>query len=147
MRALIFVIGSMLFAGSALAADAIQIDVSLPTIGEQHQLVLKTINNDEKYSEMTKADRATVESALLEISEMLSGGKSFVSLDAQSKQKVDLNQGEVNRLLAKAFRDSRLICTKEAPIGSNMIKRVCKTAAARARDNEISRNNGTQVNQ
>ena len=84
---------------------------------------------------------------MFEISETLEGGKNVASLDPQSKQKVDLHQDEVNRLLAKAFRDSRLVCTKEAPIGSNMLKRVCKTAAARARDNDINRTNGMKVNQ
>lgn len=147
MRSLIFVICSVFSAGSALAAEAIQLDLSRSPIGVQQQLVLKTINDDSKYSEMTKNDRATVEAALLEISEILAGGKSVASLDAQSKQKVDIHQDEVNRLLAKAFRDSRLVCTKEAPLGSNMMKRVCKTAAARARDNDVIRANGVKVNQ
>jgi hypothetical protein len=147
MRSLIFVIGSAFFAASALAAGALQIDLSQPTIGAQQQLILKTINSDSKYSEMTPSERTAVESALLEISEMLAGGKTIGSLDSQSKQKLEFNQDEVNRLLAKAFRDSRLVCTKEAAIGSNMLKRVCKTAAARGRDNDISRANGMKVNQ
>lgn len=147
MRSLIFAICSVFFAGSVLAAEAIQVDLTQSSFGIQQQLILKTINNDSKYSEMTPADRATIEAALFEISETLEGGKNVASLDPQSKQKVDLHQDEVNRLLAKAFRDSRLVCTKEAPIGSNMLKRVCKTAAARARDNDINRTNGMKVNQ
>ncbi|MGH8050686.1 MAG: hypothetical protein ACREPB_08530 [Arenimonas sp.] len=147
MRSLIFAIFSVFFAGSALATEALQVDLSTSSIGQQQQLILKAINNDSKYSEMTPADRASVEAALAEISETLEGGKNIASLDAQSKQKVDLHQEEVNRLLSKAFRDSRLVCTKEAAIGTNMLKRLCKTAAARARDNDISRANGVKVNQ
>jgi hypothetical protein len=146
MRSLIFAIGSVFFAASALAADALQIDVSQPTLSAQQESILKAINNDAKYSEMTPADRTVVQSALSEILETLAGGKNIGSLDSQSRQKLESNQAEVNRLLAKAFSDSRLVCTKEAPIGSNMMKRVCKTAAARNRDNDISRANGLKVN-
>jgi len=147
MRSLIFALGSIIFASSVLAADAMQLDVTKPTIAAQQQLILKTINGDPKYSEISESDRVAVISALQEVSELLEGGKTVQSLDPQSKQKVDFNQGEVNRLLAKAYRESRMVCVNAAPIGSNMIKRVCKTAAARTRESDFTRNNDTQVNQ
>lgn len=39
----------------------------------------------------------------------------------------------VNAILKKAFADSRLVCTFEQTLGSNMKKRQCMTAAARKR--------------
>lgn len=147
MRLMILAVGSLLFSASAMAADAIQIDVSRPDFAEQQRLVLKTIHADVKYSEMSQSDRQTVESSMIQISEVLAEGKTIAMIDAGAKQKVDTQQTEVNKLLSKAFRDSRLVCTKAAAIGTNMLKRTCKTAAARNRDNDISRTNGIKVNQ
>ncbi len=147
MRSSILVIGFLLFSIPALAAGAIQIDLTKSTIAEQQQLILKAINGDAKYSEMTQTDRSTVEAALIRISDVLSSGKSITVLDDESRRKVDMDQSEINKLLVKAYSDSRLVCTKESPIGTNLIKRVCKTAAARNRENDASRINGMKVNQ
>ena len=144
---MIFAICSVFFGAPVMASGAVQLDVTKPTFAVQQQLIIKTINGDSKYSEMSQSERIAVQTALLEISGVFEDGKSIESLDSQAKQKVDFNQGEVNRMLEKAFRDSRMVCAKESPIGSNMIKRVCKTAAARARDNDITRTNGMKVNQ
>jgi hypothetical protein len=145
MRALFFVIGVILFSAPTLASEAIQIDLSKPTIAEQQRLVIKTISDDPKYSEMQKTDRDTVQATLLEISDALVGGKSLASLNLESRREIELKQQTVNNLLAKAFRDSKMVCTKEAVIGSNMLKRLCKTAAARKRDNDTVRDNELKV--
>lgn len=145
MRVLVYVIGCFLFSASAIAADAIQIDVAKADVRSQKTLVISTINGDEKYSEMTQESRADVMSRLDRISEMLPDGHTIAALDAEKQRAVASDQEAINKLLAKAFRDSRLVCTREIVLGSNMLKRICKTAAARSRDNDIVRNNGIKV--
>ena len=144
---------SVIFASALLlspvvfADDALQLDVISKPFSPQKDAVLNAVNTNAKYSEITQADRANIESSLLGISDMLAGGKNIASLDAPSRENIQGNQDTVNKLLVKAFRDSKLVCTKEAAIGSNMMKRVCKTAAARSRDNANVRANGIKVNQ
>lgn len=147
MRSMFFVASLMFFSAPTLASDALQIDLSKPTIVQQQQLVIKAINEDIQYSEMKQTDRAAVQASLLEILQALDGGKNVAMLDLDSRREIELKQQTVNNLLAQAFRDSKLVCTKEAPIGSNMMKRVCKTTAARKRDNDIVRANGLKVSQ
>lgn len=138
---------ALLLSPVAFADGALQLDVISKPFSPQKDAVLNAVNTNAKYSEITQADRANIESSLLGISDMLAGGKNIASLDAPSRENIQGNQDTVNKLLVKAFRDSKLVCTKEAAIGSNMMKRVCKTAAARSRDNANVRANGIKVNQ
>ena len=138
---------ALLLSPVAFADDVLQLDLMGKPFNPQKEAVLNAVNMNAKYSEITQADRLSIEDLLLRISEALADGKNIGALDAQSRQNIELNQEAVNKLLLKAYRDSRLVCTKEAPLGSNMMKRVCKTAAARNRDNANVRANGIKVNQ
>ena len=143
----VIVATALLLSPVALADDALQLDLASKPFSPQKDAVLNAVNANLKYSEITQTDRTSIETSLLRISETLADGKNRASLDVQSREIIQLNQETVNKLLVKAFRDSRLVCTKEAPLGSNMIKRVCKTAAARSRDSANVRANGIKVNQ
>lgn len=147
MRSLVFAIGFVLFSNMAVAAEVIQINVSKSTISTQRSLVLNALNDDVKYSEISSPDRASVVAALDRIAEILTGDKSIAPLDAAQQHKIEQDQEAVNKILAKAFRDSRLVCSKEPVLGTNMIKRICKTAAARKRDSDFFRDNGFRVEQ
>ena len=136
---------ALLLSPVALADDALQLDVMSKPFSPQKDAVLNAVNTNAKYSEITQADRANIESSLLGISDMLAGGKNMASLDAPSRENIQSYQDSVNKLLVKAFRDSKLVCTKEAAIGSNMLKRLCKTAAARKRDADFARDNRLKV--
>ena len=138
---------ALLISPVGFADDALQLDLMGKPFNPQKEAVLNAVNMNAKYSEITQADRLSIEDLLLRISEALADGKNIGALDAQSRQNIELNQEAVNKLLLKAYRDSRLVCTKEAPLGSNMMKRVCKKAAARNRDNANVRANGIKVNQ
>ncbi len=138
---------ALLLSPVALADDALQLDLANKPFSPQKDAVLNAVNTNVKYSEITQTDRTSIENSLQRIAETLADGKNMASLDAQSRENIQLNQEAVNKLLLKVFRDSRLVCTKEAPLGSNMMKRVCKTAAARSRDNANVRANGIKVNQ
>ncbi len=52
---------------------------------------------------------------------------------ASSKQQASEAQANANTILAKAFSDSKLVCSYETQMGTNMKKRVCLTAAAKKR--------------
>ena len=138
---------ALLLSPVAFADDALQLDVISKPFSPQKDAVLNAVNTNAKYSEITQADRANIESSLLGISDVLAGGKNIASLDAPSRENIQFNQDTVNKLLVKAFRDSKLVCTKEAVIGSNMLKRLCKTSAARKRDSDFARNNPLKVDQ
>jgi hypothetical protein len=146
MRLLLLSIGLFLCSNLAFAAEAIVLDVTKSDFDSQKTLILKTINEDKNYSEMSQSDRTEVVSALDSISATLSEGKTFAGITPQEKQSIDANQANINKLLARAFRDSKMICTREMVIGSNMPKRICKTAAARNRDNANVRANEMKVN-
>ena len=138
---------ALLLSPVAFADDALQLDVISKPFSPQKDAVLSAVNTNAKYSEITQADLTSIGNSLQRIAETLADGKNMALLDAQSQEYIQLNQEAVNKLLRKVFRDSRLICTKEAALGSNMMKRVCKTAAARSRDNANVRANGIKVNQ
>ena len=138
---------ALLLSAVTFADDVFQLDLASKPFSPQKDAVLNAVNANVKYSEITQADRARIETSLLRITETLADGKNMASLDVQSRENIELDKEAVNKLLVKAFRDSRLVCTKEASLGSNMIRRVCKTAAARSRDNANVRANGIKVNQ
>jgi hypothetical protein len=147
MRLSVFMMGLCLFSSSLIAKEAIKLDLSKAAFAEQQAKLVKTLSEDTNYSEMSQTDRAEVVSALERISEKLPSGATITSLAAEEKHAVELDQTAINELVAKAYRDSRLVCTKEPTLGSNMIRRVCKTAAARNRDNQKTRDNGIKVSQ
>lgn len=60
---------------------------------------------------------------------------------ASSKQQASEAQDNANTILANAFSDSKLVCTIEKPMGSNLSKRICLTAAAKKRIYDKTQNN------
>ena len=138
---------ALLLSPAVFGGDALQLDVMSKPFSPQKDAVLNAVNTNAKYSEISQADRANIESSLVGISDVLAGGKNMASLDAPSRENIQSYQDSVNKLLVKAFRDSKLVCTKEAALGSNMLKRLCKTSAARKRDSDFARNNPLKVDQ
>lgn len=112
----------MLFAGLSVhmaeAADREPVQLSAAgDIAAQRMLIEAKLAQPE-YVELSKDGRAEL-------------NRHFAALES--------NPGDakavagVNAVLKKAFADSRLVCTFEQPLGSNMKKRQCMTAAARKR--------------
>jgi hypothetical protein len=108
-------------AGTELDKQAYQISAFNGNIAEQANVAKAKITQIE-YVELTAEDRKTLTA---ELDRLASG---VLSADQQHN-----SQNQVNAILAKSFRDSKLICTYETPLGSNMKKRVCVTAAAKKR--------------
>ena len=138
---------ALLLSATAFADDILQLDLANKPFNTQKDAVLNAVNTDVKYSEITNQKRTEVSQALSRISQVLDGEKQFSSIGTSNRQQLLADQQLINTALDEAKRDSRMVCAKEPVIGSNLPKRVCKTAAARNRENELVRSrNGTGIN-
>ena len=144
------ILGALLlvFAGSALSksSEVIQLDVTKGGFHTQQVGILKAINTDVDYSEISATDRALVNQSLSGIAEVLKDGKTYVSVSGEDKQKIITTQQVINNALVQAKKDSRMICEREMVLGSKLDKKVCRTAASMKRENDQIRDasaNGT----
>lgn len=134
IRAFIFSI-LILVCSVAQAADknAAAISISAGNLPQQIKTI-ESLLDGKDYSELSKENRTRLES---QFDLLLSP-----DFDASTASDVESN---INQLLHKAFADSKLVCVYEKPVGSNLKKRVCSTAAAKERSNEIVRRDGISV--
>lgn len=124
--------GLILFPVMALAGE-----VKAPLLPDapfqaQQVKVRAELSAGEVYSEIASADRDSVLAALDRVS-LVVGEGTVNALSAESKEPVLKDQELINTVLAKARDDSRLVCTREKPMGSNRTSRQCMTAAQRER--------------
>jgi hypothetical protein len=109
------------FAGGDLDKQAFQFSEFNGDIAGQVKIARSKIDQIE-YKELTSANRQV----LLQKLDVLEG-------TSISKQQSAEAQASANDILAKAFSDSKLTCSFETALGSNMKKRICVTAAAKKR--------------
>jgi len=131
----LILVGLILVPVAALAAKP---DPSLrPDVPFQVQQanVRSDLSAGEVYSEIAAADRDKVLAALDRVSAVVGEG-TVDALPPEHKESVLKDQEMVNAVLDKARSDSRLICTREKPMGSNMPVRQCLTAAQRERNRQ-----------
>lgn len=135
----------LLFSGSVLAAssDAVQLDVTKPNFIQQKDTILKAVNTDVNYGEISPADRVVVDKALSNISDQFKDVQTFSTLQADVQQQVLVDQKNLNDALRQAKKDSRMICKMEPTLGSNFDKKVCRTAAQLKRENDKVRDEGS----
>ncbi len=135
---LVLGVALLLFTGSALSrsSEVIQLDVTTGNFATQQDSILKAINTDVDYSEISAPDRVLVNQSLTSIADMLKGGKTYATITGEEQQKLLTTQTAINNALVQAKKDSRMICKKEMVLGSNMGKKVCRTAAALKREND-----------
>ncbi len=109
--------------------QALDLDKPLP---EQVELIQKQLDDGETYAEIAAADRAKVKESLARFASIIneSGG----SLNPEQKTQLANERNEINQILSQAAADSRLICRREAQIGSLRTTTQCKTVAERRRD-------------
>lgn len=142
----IALVAALLLSPAAFAEEGLQLDLANKPFEPQKTAVLQTINTDEKYSEITSDKRSEVTQALERISGLLSEEASFKTVDGEVQKQILADQQMINEALDQAKRDSRMVCAKEPVVGSNLPKKVCKTAAARNRDNtKVRAKNGTDI--
>ncbi len=114
-------LSSLAYAGTTLDAEAIQLSLASGNVSMQRQQIEAKLGQVE-YTELTKENRT----ALNEQFALLVG--ESVPSDAAMAAEIGINS-----ILKQTFADSKLVCTYEKPLGSNMKKRNCMTVAARKR--------------
>lgn len=122
-------VSSLAYASKDLDREAVQVSVAAGNIPQQRQQVEAKLTQVE-YVELTKENRATLEAQfdILEASP-LPADKGLAA------------QNQINGILKQTFADSKLVCTFEQPLGSNMKKRTCITAAAKKRNYDRTQRN------
>lgn len=130
------------FSGSVVAADAIQLDVVESDFKQQQNNILKVVSTDVEYGEIADKARTDLRSALARIDEKLMQSP-FASLNDEDRKQVLEDQALVNASLVQAKSDSRLVCRREAVLGTNFAKKVCRTTAQLKRENDKVRDEGT----
>jgi len=134
----------LLAAGMASASDA-RVDVSNGvSFADQKQKILLQLADGESYSEISKDDRGKVLAALGRMQDILDAGGLDASVaTVTAQQRLDLlnDQELVNNILTQAGEDSRMVCRREAPVGTRLARTQCLTVAARRRQREEAQRN------
>jgi hypothetical protein len=108
------------------------LDLNQPFLAQMDSIE-KALSDGETYAEISQEDRSKVRQALSQIATALSqsGGDT---LNKAEQTKLLNEQNLVNQILGQAAADSRLICRREATIGSLRTTTQCKTVAERRRE-------------
>jgi hypothetical protein len=115
----LLLMSSVAWAGTPLDKQAIQLSVAAGNIPQQRLDINQKITQQE-YAELTAEDRVVLNQELDSLESNALAGNDAVAA-----------QNKVNGILTRAFADSKLVCTYEQALGSNMKKRQCMTVAAK----------------
>lgn len=128
-------LASQIDVASARDASAVQLSLTAGNIAQQRLDINQKLTQVD-YVEMTPDKRKVLDQSL----DALEGGQltSADALEAQNK---------VNEILKQAFADSKMVCTFEQPVGTNMKKKSCTTAGAKRRAYEKTQLDGVNVKQ
>ncbi len=102
----------------------------------QREAIIKALGDGETYSEIAAEDMQIVKESLNRISSLLDGAQSVDQLPETTKVRVFNDQERINTLLSRAHADSRVVCKREKPTGSNRPTNTCMTVAERRRARE-----------
>ncbi len=103
----------------------------------QRAQIEEDLADGKTYAEISSGDRAKVRESLNRISGELEGVASIDSLNEEAKARVFNDQEQINTILTQAEADSRLVCTRTKPTGSNRNVTTCETVAERDRRREL----------
>lgn len=126
----------LLAAGTLQAAPKDELFEGGKPLAQQLPRIEAQLNDGETYSELKLEDRSRVREALGRMRGALERFPDEGSLSASTKAELYNDQEVVNTILTQAREDSRLICRREKPIGSNRSVTQCTTVAERARQKE-----------
>lgn len=105
---------------------------------EQRDQIIADLDSGKIYNEIKPAERAKVLDALRRIDLVLDPERSNRVTEPDRLQAFN-DQELVNEILTQAKDDSRLICRRERPVGSNRPQNICISVAQRreARENGV----------
>ncbi|MBD9435136.1 hypothetical protein IB223_03435 [Pseudoxanthomonas sp. PXM03] len=116
------------------------LDIQSPFEAQQ-QRILNDLAGGEKYGEISPQDSAKVKEALSRMSSQLDRANGSVDgLSAEQRVAVLNDQELINAILTHAGEESRLVCTREKPVGTRRATTHCITVAERRRHREEARN-------
>lgn len=144
MYKMLIAIVFFLAAGLASAKDAPLVDAKDGvSFAEQRERVLEQLADGETYAEISLEDRNKVTTALDRMLATLDGGGSATTtlLSADKRLQLLNDQELVNNILTQAGEDSRMVCRREAPVGTRMARSQCLTVAERRRRREEAQRN------
>ena len=131
MKKIVLIAVLLLASHTAVAASKetspVQLSLAAGNISQQRLDINQKLTQVE-YVELTNDNRLVLNQTL----DSLESGQ-LAGSDALAAQE------KVNGILTKAFNDSKMVCTFEQPLGSNMKKRTCMTAAAKKKAYDNSR--------
>lgn len=104
----------------------------------QREAINKALGDGETYSELAPDDVRIVQQSLSRISTLLGGAQTAEQLPELARVEVFNEQERINTLLQRAHADSRMVCRREKPTGSNRPTNVCLTVAERRRHREAA---------
>ena len=122
---------SLFLSFTALAGsskEAIQLNIAVGNVPGQIQAIQSAVN-EPQYSEITTENKSTLNSQLAALQQG--------QLDSVGAVEA---QNQINAILKQAFADSRIVCTFEKPLGSNMKQRTCLTVAAKKKQHQNTQN-------
>ena len=130
--------------GSTKESSHQTLDVSR-SFQSQHDAIIKALGDGETYSEISADDLQVVRQSLNRLAGLVDGVQSVEQLPEETRVRVFNEQERVNTLLTRAAADSRMVCRREKPTGSNRPSNICLTVAERRRHrdaaNDFFRNN------
>lgn len=124
---------ALLLAAAPLALANTPVAVDAGDFAVQRANIEKDLADGKTYRELSSADRAQVRESLDRMAGILEGGNSTDDLSEDKKVDLYNAQETINTLLTQAAANSRMVCSREAPTGSQRKITTCITAAERTR--------------
>jgi len=104
----------------------------------QSVVIRRDLAQGKLYSELDARQRNEVLAALDRIHTALEAKGNIASMSEDAKLRVFNDQELVNAMLTKGREDSRLLCSRETPVGSHRPVTSCETVAERRRNRDRS---------
>jgi hypothetical protein len=124
---------------AAAGAGASDFDVRTKPFAEQASAIRSEMREGGKYGEISPEDQAKVNTLLGRMGLKIEPVGDVNRLPAQDQVDVFNDQESVNTILTRAAADSRVVCKRERPTGSNFAVNNCMTVAERRRHTEAGR--------
>jgi hypothetical protein len=96
----------------------------------QRQAIESELNDGKKYTEITASQKREVLASLERIAQLLQRGP-LEQLSENDRIALFNAQEKVNTVLTRVAEDSRVVCTRETPVGSHRSVNTCRTVAER----------------
>jgi hypothetical protein len=130
---------------AAFASDT-AINVVEPFVAQRAQIEAD-LSDGKTYNEIAPADRRKVHESLERMTGLLGAATDASTLDESTRIALFNEQEVVNTILTQAREDSRVVCRRNAPVGTRFAKAQCESVAESRRRREASQEQFRQTPQ